>query len=36
MTVSASGDFIAVSDATGKVFIARVQEYFSTDLEEER
>jgi hypothetical protein len=36
MTVSASGDFVAVSDVTGKVFIARVQEYFSTDLQEER
>ncbi|XP_033606278.1 uncharacterized protein LOC111861609 isoform X4 [Cryptotermes secundus] len=36
LAVSASGDFIAVSDVTGKVFIAKVQEYFSkTDLQDE-
>jgi hypothetical protein len=37
MAVSASGDFVAVSDVTGRVFIAKIQEYFrTTDLQEER
>jgi hypothetical protein len=37
MTVSASGELVAVCDVAGKVFIAQVQEYFSTsDLQEER
>jgi hypothetical protein len=37
MTVSESGELVAVSDITGKVFVAKVQEYFNTvDQEEER
>jgi calcineurin-like phosphoesterase len=36
MTVSENGEFVAVSDVTGKVFVAKVQEYFNTiDQEEE-
>jgi hypothetical protein len=37
MTVSESGELLAVSDVTGKVFVANIQEYFNTvDLEEGR
>jgi hypothetical protein len=37
MTVSESGELFAVSDVTGKVYVANVQEYFNTvDLEEGR
>jgi hypothetical protein len=37
MAFSESGELFAVSDVTGKVFVASVQEYFNTvDLEEGR
>lgn len=37
MAVSESGELFAVSDVTGKVFVANIHEYFNTvDLEEGR